>query len=159
MAGKFFQLRFRDIARALVLILVMIAGFVFAGKVLVGNACAAENQVNIRLDGATEYELAEIFGKVVQNAPGVIESRRYSSKIIPDSPNASFVHWRVRIEGTDPGRLQGNIMGTIRQIISAGGNATIRGVLYRLSADEVGLLKKIRPANASGTEIQFVAGR
>ncbi|MFO8084978.1 MAG: hypothetical protein R6U27_11735 [Desulfobacterales bacterium] len=50
-------------------------------------------------------------------------------------------------------------MSTIRQIISAGGNATIRGVSFRFNAYEVGLLKKIRPGNASGTEIQFVAGR
>ena len=80
-----------------------------------------ENLIEIRLSGSTEYELNEIFGKVINTATGVTEAKRYSSSLIPDNPQACFAVWRVRIEDTDPFRLQANVMRMIDQILDAGG--------------------------------------
>jgi hypothetical protein len=118
-----------------------------------------ENLIEIRLSGSTEYELNEIFGKVINTATGVTEAKRYSSSLIPDNPQACFAVWRVRIEDTDPFRLQANVMRMIDQILNAGGELTLRGVPYRYTPAEVDLLKGLRPGEATTREVQFVVDR
>jgi uncharacterized membrane protein YgcG len=130
-----------------------------SGGALARNTQKFENLINVKLDGATEYELAEVFGKVVNTATGVVEAKRYGSRIVPDNPQASFVTWRVRTEDTDPFRLQSNIIKMINDILDAGGEIVMRGVPYRYTAAEVDLLKGIRPGDTTSREIQFVVDR
>jgi len=129
------------------------------GGVLQSNITNLESLINIRLDGATEYELTEVFGKVINTVTGVVEAKRYSSRIIPDNPQACFVVWRLQIEGTDPFRVQANTMKMINDILDAGGEIQLKGVPYSYSAAEVDLLKGIRLGDASSREIQFVIDR
>ncbi|BBO92964.1 hypothetical protein [Desulfosarcina ovata] len=60
------------------------------GGVLERNLSKTANLINVRLDGANEYELTEIFGKVINTATGVVEAKRYSTSIQPENPQASF---------------------------------------------------------------------
>ncbi len=129
------------------------------GGVIQRHSDALENLINVRLDGATEYEMAEVFGKVLNTARGVVEAKRYRSRIVPDNPQASVVIWRVRIEGTDPFRLQANIIKMINDILDNGGEIVMKGVPYRYTAAEVDLLKGIRSGDSSSREIQFVIDR
>ena len=129
------------------------------GGVIKRHSDALENVIMVRLAGATEYELAEVFGKVLNTARGVVEAKRYRSRIVPDNPQASVVIWRVRIEGTDPFRLQANIIKMINDILDNGGEITLKGVPYRYTAAEVDLLKGIRSGDSSSREIQFVIDR
>jgi hypothetical protein len=129
------------------------------GGVLQRRADALSNLIDVRLDGANEYELAEVFGKVVNSATGVMEAKRYSSQMIPDNPQASWTLWRVRIHDTDPFRLQANIMNMINQILDAGGHIYLHGVPYRYSAAEVDMLMGIRPGDATSRSVQFVIDR
>jgi len=129
------------------------------GGVLVGGNAALKNLINVRLDGATEYELAEVFGKVINTVTGVVEAKRYSSSLVPDNPQACFVIWRVQIEDTDPFRLQANVMKMIDDISDAGGEITLKGVPYRYTAAEIDLLKGFRPGDSTTREIQFVVDR
>ena len=129
------------------------------GGVLVRHSRALEGRIMVRLAGATEYELAEVFGKVLNTARGVVEAKRYRSRIVPDNPQASIAIWRVRIQGTDPFRLQANIMTMINKILDNGGEITLKGVPYRYTAAEVDLLKGIRSGDCSSREIQFVIDR
>jgi hypothetical protein len=48
-------------------------GDISGSTILAANTRGNEYSVNIRLDGVTEYELAEIFGKVIDNSAGVLE--------------------------------------------------------------------------------------
>ena len=130
-----------------------------SGGALARNAAKYENMINVRLDGATEYELAEVFGKVVNTSTGVVEAKRFGSRIVPDNPQACFVNWRVTIEDTDPFRLQANIIKMMNDILDAGGEITLKGVPYRYTAAEVDLLKGIRPGDTTSREIQFVVDR
>lgn len=130
-----------------------------SGGIVQREANATENLINIRLDGATEYELTEVFGKVINTARGVLEAKRYSSSLVPDNPQACFVVWRIRIEETDPFRLQANVMKMIDDVLDAGGEITINGVPYSYTAAEVDLLKGIRPGESTSREIQFVVDR
>lgn len=114
------------------------------------------NYINIRLDRATEYEVAEVFGKIVNTVTGVVEAKRFSSKIVSDNPMMSHILWRANIENTDPFRLQANIMKMISDVVNSGGEAVINGVPYRYTAAEVDLLRAVRPANATSLEIQFI---
>ena len=127
--------------------------------VLKRRADPLENLINVRLDGATEYEIAEVFGKVINTVTGVVEAKRYSSSLIPDNPQACFVIWRVRIEDTEPFRLQANVMKMIDDISDAGGEITLKGVPYRYTAAEIDLLKGLRPGDSTTRSIQFVVDR
>jgi hypothetical protein len=129
------------------------------GGVLKRKTAELEDVINVRLDGATEYELTEIFGKVINTVTGVVEAKRYSSSLIPDNPQACFAIWRVKIEDTDPFRLQANVMKMIDDILDAGGEIRLKGVPYRYTAAEVDLLKGIRPGEGTVHEIQFVVDR
>jgi len=129
------------------------------GDVLTQRAKEFENLVDVRLEGATEYTLSEIFGKVINTATGVAEAKRYASQIIPENPQASYVVWRVRIEDTDPFRLQANIIKMVHEILDAGGELYLKGVPYRYTPAEVDLLKGIRPGDATDRRVQFVIDR
>lgn len=120
---------------------------------------AWDHVVDVRLDGATEYELTEVFGKVINTATGVVAAKRYSAKLVPDNPQASYTTWRVQLQETDPFRFQTNVMNMINQILDAGGAINLRGVPYRYSAAEVNLLMGIRPGDATSRSLQFVIDR
>lgn len=129
------------------------------GGVLAKNIRKHENLITVRLDQATDHTVAEVFGKVVNTVTGVVDAKRYSSRIVPDNPQASFINWRVSIAETDSFRLQANIMKMINDISDAGGTVTLKGVPYRYTPAEVDLLKGIRPADATSREVQFILDR
>ena len=129
------------------------------GGVLIKNIEKTENLINIRLEGATEYEVTEVFGKVVNTVTGVVHAKRYSSRLIPDNPAASYQIWRVTIQNSDPFRLQANIVKMLNDISDNGGSIVLKGVPYRYTAAEVDLLKGVRPGDATTRELQFVLDR
>ena len=129
------------------------------GGILKKSADALENIIDIRIDGATEYEALEVFQKVLNTATGVTKAKRYSTFMKPDNPQACHATWSVTIEDTDPFRLQANIMTMIKQILDAGGDITLKGVPYRYTAAEVNLLMGLRPGDTTSREIQFVYDR
>jgi len=129
------------------------------GGVLARRAKELENLIEVRLDGATEYTLSEIFGKVINTVRGVTEAKRFASSIIPNNPQASYVVWRVRIEDTDTFRLQSNVMKMMHDILDAGGEVYLKGVPYRYTAAEVDLLKGIRPGDTTSRKVQFIIDR
>lgn len=120
---------------------------------------ALANLINVRLEGATKYETVEVFGKVIVTARGVVEAKNYRTRIQAGHPQASQAIWRVRIEGTDPFRLQANVIKTINNISDAGGEITLKGVPYRYTAAEVDMLKGIRTGDTTSREIVFVVDR
>lgn len=130
-----------------------------SGGALARNIKKHESLITVRLDRATDYEVVEAFGKVVNTVSGVIAAKRYNSRIVPDNPQASYVNWRVTIDGTDPFRLQSNIQKMLHDISDSGGTIQIKGVPYRYTAAEIDLLKGIRPGDATSREIQFVMDR
>lgn len=132
---------------------------VSSGGVIQRRADALENLLDVRLDQCTEYEITEVFGKVINTATGVLEAKRYGSRIVPDNPQASYMLWRVKIENTDPFRLQTNVMKMINDILDNGGQITLKGVPYRYTAGEVDLLMGIRPGDATSRSIQFIVDR
>jgi len=135
------------------------AGRVQGAGVLKQETAKKENLINVRLDGGASYELTEVFGKVINTVTGVVEAKRYSSSLIPDNPQACFMIWRVRIENTEPFRLQANVMKMLDDISDAGGEIQLNGVPYRYTAAEIDLLKGIRPGDGTTREIQFVVDR
>jgi len=129
------------------------------GGALARNLGKYENILEVRLDGATEYEAAEVMGKVINTATGVLEAKRYGANVVPNNPKASWSTWRVTYDGTDPFRLQANIMTMINQVLDAGGNLTLKGVPYRYTAGEVNLLMGIRTGSATSRMVQFIFDR
>lgn len=130
-----------------------------AGGILERNIKANEKLINLRLDGATEYEISEVFGKVVNSVTGVVEAKRYGSNITKGNPQASYVNWRVMINNTDPFRLEANILKMIHDVLENQGEVVLKGVPYRYSAAEVDMLRAIRPGQTTSMEVQFVVDR
>jgi len=149
MMEKTFISVFQKIPAMLIAMTIIISWFLFStqafsqtpipGFVLAQNSQRLGNVINVRLNGATEYELVEAFGKVLNNSQGVLEAKRHGSRIVPDNPRACFATWQARIHEPDPSRLQANIIKAIRDT---------RG--------EADLLKGIRPGKITPGEIQFL---
>jgi len=129
--------------------------------VLAKNIQNQAKYVNLRLDQANEYEIVEVFGKVVNTVRGVTDSRRFNQRIIPDNPQACVTEWEVEIDpdATDPFRLQANIMKMVNDILDAGGTIRINGVPYRYTPSEMKLMMGIMPGSATSRSIQFVIDR
>ena len=139
---------------------VLPAGEQLQGKgILARSAQKYEKNLNVRLVGATDYEVAEVFGKVLNTVTGVVEAKRFGSSIIPNNPQASYVSWRAKIEDTEPFRLEANIMKMIKDVIAAGGTIDLKGVPYRYTPDEIVFLKGVRPGKSNAQQLQFVVDR
>ena len=129
------------------------------GGVIARTTEALANLVNVRLEGATRYVLVEVFGKVLNTVRGAMEANPYGMVIQPGNPQASYATWRVRVEETEPFRLQANIMKMLRDIADAGGEVELKGVRYRYAPAEVDLLKGIRPGSSTSRSLVFVVDR
>lgn len=130
-----------------------------SGGALQRNATAMSKLINLKLMEVTEPAIASVFGKVLNTTRGVVEAKRYRSKIMPENPQASYVSWRITIDGTDPFRVQENVMKAINDISDAGGNITHKGITYRYSAGEIDMLKGVRQLDATSAEVIFIVDR
>jgi hypothetical protein len=160
---------FHNISTALIKMIILISGLLFSThafsqttgfeKLWAQQSQRPENTINIRLDGATEYEIVEVFGKVLNNTQDILEAKRHGSRIVPDNPRACFAVWQVRGRELDPVRIQANITRMIKDIQNTDGNVVIKGVVHRYSRAEVDLLEGIEPGNMSSGEIKFTVWR
>lgn len=129
------------------------------GGVIQREAEALGSLINLRLEGATEYELVEVFGKVLHTVRGVTEAKIYRTKIEPGNPQASLALWRVRIEDTTTFRLQSNVMTMLKSICDAGGELVLKGVAYRYTPAEVDRLKGVFAYDVTSRELAFRVDR
>ena len=129
------------------------------GGVVQRETEALGSLINVRLEGATEYELVEVFGKVLHTVRGVTEASIYRTTVEPGNPQASLALWRARIEDTTTFRLQSNVMTMLKSICEAGGELVLRGVNFRYSPAEVDLLKGVFPYDVTSREVAFRVDR
>ena len=129
------------------------------GGVIERNVDALRSLINVRLEGATEYELVEVFGKVLHTVRGVTEAKVDRIKIEPGNPQASLALWRVRIEDTTTFRLQSNVMTMLKRICEAGGELVLNGVAYRYTPAEVDRLKGVFAYDVTSRELAFRVDR
>lgn len=129
--------------------------------VLAKNIQKQEKYINLRLDQANEYELVEVFGKILNTVRGVVDTRRFNQRIVIDNPQACVTEWEVEIDPdrTDPFRLQANIMKMVNDILDAAGTININGVPYRYTPSEMKLMMGFMPGEATSRSIQFVVDR
>lgn len=130
------------------------------GSLLGNGAAAFEDMIDVRLEGATNGPAAEVFGKVVSSAPSVTSATRYSSRIVPDNPQASWVIWRAIVaQGTSSFILQTEMMDMFKEVVGAGGYVDLYGIPYRYNSSEIALLKGLRPMEATSRSLTFVVDR
>ena len=129
------------------------------GGVVQRGTEALGSLINVRLEGATQYELVEVFGKVLHTVRGVTEAITYRITVEPGNPQASLALWRARIEDTTTFRLQSNVMTMLKSICEAGGELVLGGVEYRYTPAEVDLLKGVFPYDVTSREIAFRVDR
>ena len=123
-----------------------------------GNGRAAEISplIDLRLEGATSYEIAEVFGRVMGTARGVTDATLYKMEIQGANPRESNVTWRVRIGSWERDRFQANVMRLLHAI-SEEEDGIMGGDAYTRS--ERDLLRAIRPGDSSSGTVVFVLDR
>ncbi len=128
---------------------------------LMQNAIKHANTLNVRLDGATDYEIAEVFGKILNTATGVVEAKRVGGNIVRNNPQRSYAAWRVEIDDTitEPFRLEANIMKMIHDVMESGGTLELKGVPYRYTEDELRQLQGVHPGKSNARQLEFVVDR
>ena len=129
------------------------------GSALDRNIKKYKQQIMVRLEGITDYELLEIFDKVLKTTTGVTSAEEYGSNLNPSSAQKSFATWIVNIDGTTHTHLRANVIKRIHDILEQGGRTVIDNVPYRYTPDEVNLLRGIRQGTANRQVIQFVIDR
>ncbi len=129
------------------------------GSALDRNIEKYKRQIMVRLEGITDYELLEIFDKVLKTTTGVTSAEEYGSNPNPRSAQKGFATWIVKIDGTTHTHLRANVIKRIHDILAQGGETVIGGVPYRYTPDEVNLLRGIRQGTANRQVIQFVIDR
>lgn len=132
----------------------------YSGSVIDRGVNKYGSTVDVRLEGVNDSVIAEIFGKVLNSATTIISAKRYSSQIIPDNPQASWVKWSVTTDTeADVFYLQTEMMEMFKEIISAGGYVDMYSVPYRYGSPDIALLKGIRPMSATSRSITFILDR
>jgi len=120
---------------------------------------AQDRYLDLTLHEATEEEVVEVFGKVVNTVQGVVDAKITAQEIIPGEPQRCFTRWRVEIRGTDTFRLKTNINKMISDILDAGGSIRINGVPYRYTSPEVRMLMGFRSGRVTANAVHFVIDR
>lgn len=118
----------------------------------------AQHFITVRLDGITDYETIEAMGKLLSSFQGVINARRMGSNFNPEGPQSSYEVWRISHDGgvTSPYRIQANIIKGLKDVLNSNGSIIYKGIPYRYSANEISLLKGVRPGRTKSKEIQFI---
>jgi len=115
--------------------------------------------IRVRLLGATEYELVEIFNDLLRCAPGVKETRRYRFSLDPQRPEICMVEWQVRIEDTDPFQLESYLYEMVREAVQEGRGEAGRVFTFQSAGVDLERLRDMRPWRASNSEIEFALYR
>ena len=113
------------------------------------------NPISVRLDGAAEHEVAEVFRRILNAAEGIIDTGGHRSV----DRHGSAIVWEVTADDTAASGIQKNIMKVINSITGTGGKATTKGNQIRCTRAEAVMLKQIRPGSCSRREISFVIDR
>ncbi|MCG8685651.1 MAG: hypothetical protein MI892_12300 [Desulfobacterales bacterium] len=129
--------------------------------VLIVNMDKQASHIKISLDGANEYELIEVFGKILRTVPGVVNANLVIQRIIPDNPQECVAEWAVELDTSksDTFRLQTSIMKMINDILESGGSVTLKGVPYRYTPSEIRMMMGLRPSTANSRVIRFIIDR
>jgi hypothetical protein len=115
--------------------------------------------IRVRLLGATEYELVEIFNDLLRCAPGVKEARRYRFSLDPQRPEVCMVEWQVRIEDTDPFQLESYLYEMVREAVQEGRGEAGPVFMFQSAGVDLKRLRDMRPWCASNSEIEFALYR
>ena len=108
-----------------------------------GNLGGPKNLVNVRLVDITQYDVVEVFGKVLGAASGTTEVPAFCIRVEPGVPRASVAVWRVPVEDTSV--FQSRVSKTLQEITSRSTPTTGQpSVAHGYSRSEVGLIEGIQ---------------
>lgn len=130
------------------------------GGILKQSLQAQEGVLSLKLLGVTSYELTEIFHNIVRTTPGVVEARRYHLNLDPKSPQACTVEWQITFAETTPFALESEIYNRLKEIANnASAVHLVNGTDITLTADELEVLRAIKPWQATSHSLRFIQTR
>jgi len=135
------------------------AGKVSDGGILQQGIESHQDVISVKLLGVTKYELTEMFNDLLIKAPGVVKAKRYRLCLEPDNPGACIVEWQVRLEDADAFQLEIKLYRMVRDLANSKTDVHTPALSFQPTAEDLALLKDIRPWRASIREIQFVLNR
>ena len=130
------------------------------GGILKQSLQAQEGVLSLKLQGVASYELTEIFHEIVRTTPGVVEARRYHLNLDPKFPQACTVEWRIIFAETTPFALESEIYNRLKEIADNASTVHfVNGSDITLTADELEVLKAIKPWQATSHSLRFIQTR
>jgi len=120
------------------------------------QADARQNLIDIKLMGVSQYEVTEIFNDLLISIPGVVEAKRFLLRIEPGRPQSCMVVWQVKIDDIDPFQLESNLYEKIRAVAEDGQDMDALDLTFSPTAENLELLKNIKPLRATTRELEFV---
>ena len=135
------------------------AGKVNDGGILQQGIKSRQDVISVKLLGVTRYEVTEMFNDLLIKTPGVVEAKRYRLRLEPDNPGACIVEWQVRLEDADAFQLEIKIYRMVRDLAHSRTDVHTPALSFQPTAEDLALLKDIRPWRASIREIQFLLNR
>ena len=120
------------------------------------EADARQNLIDIKLMGVSQYEVTEIFNDLLISIPGVVEAKRFLLRIEPGRPQSCMVVWQVKIDDIDPFQLESNLYEKIRAVAEDGQDMDALDLTFSPTAENLELLKNIKPLRATTRELEFV---
>ena len=126
-----------------------------SGGILEKEIKSRENLLSVVLIGATDYEIAELFNDILENAPGVVKAKRYRFILDPKKPPACRIEWQVQIENTSPFQLESHVSKAIRSLSVMDGKTETLKLSFLPTAEQKKLIANIRPWQATAKQIRF----
>lgn len=120
------------------------------------EADVLETRIDIKLMGVSQYEVTEIFNDLLISIPGVVEAKRFLLRIEPGRPQSCMVVWQVKIDDIDPFQLESNLYEKIRAVTEDGQDMDALDLTFSPTAENLELLKNIKPLRATTRELEFV---
>ncbi len=115
--------------------------------------------IEITLTEVDSSTTAEVFGRIVRAADGVIEVKRYGQHVSPGNPQDSYTTYVATTMYKDPSRLDYSILENIRTLLSCGGYAMIRNNLFEFSPSAVESLMGVRLIDAGARQLEYKVDR
>lgn len=119
----------------------------------------AKPVVSVSLYRLNSYEMAELFGKIIESTRGVMDARVVRLDLFKDKPKKSYIEWQIEIGRSisDPYELKRAILDKIQEVLNAENGSLINLSPQKNGSNaEIRTLERIQSARTHGDTVVFI---
>lgn len=116
--------------------------------------------IYLKLFNVTEFELTELFNRIIETIDGVKAAQRYRMHLEPDRPQACVVEWEIEVADIDAFELESRIFNKLKEFDRKGALVVVDwNFPFEVTNDMLAQLRQISPWQASAAELLFIQYR